>query len=121
MSVSHLLSSALGAAHLVIGILSLGAPIWTTVTLYGVTPEKPVAMATRIGGSRDTLLGGWLLFFCDGDEQRRLSVLLSLINATDAVSAIICCSEGNMPLPIMKSTRAASVLLVALGTLAWCL
>lgn len=113
------LSTTLGAAHLTIGLLSLAIPVWTAVNIFGLAPGRSVPIATRVGGSRDALLGGWLLFFSNASERRRLSAILAAINVIDSISAIVCFSEGNLPLCAMKGAAVASGCLAALAVLAW--
>ncbi|KAJ6009045.1 hypothetical protein N7522_004061 [Penicillium canescens] len=118
-SLSNLLSSALGAAHLSIGILSLAAPVWTAINIFRLAPGRPVPIATRIGGSRDVFLGAWLLFFCAPGERKRLAATLGLINATDIISAIACYWEGSMSFFMMKNVATASTIMSLIGILAW--
>ena len=41
-SLPYTLSSALGVAHLTIGVLSLAVPVWTAINVFGLSPGQPV-------------------------------------------------------------------------------
>ncbi|OBT40387.1 hypothetical protein VE00_10084 [Pseudogymnoascus sp. WSF 3629] len=71
-------------------------------------------MATRVGGSRDALLGGWLLLSPNSGERNRLLAALAFADTLDTLSAIVCFAEGNLPL---ETAKAAAIVSGSLATL----
>lgn len=118
-SVPGLLSTALGALHLLIGLLSLAVPVWTAINVFGLAPARTVPIATRVGGARDAVLGGWLLLSSSPGEQKRLLTALALVDILDTISAIVCFAEGNLPAEIVRAATLTSGSLAALALVAW--
>jgi len=104
-----------------IGASSVAIPRWTATTIFSLPLERVNAIATRISGSRDLVLGSYLLWSLTKDRRRikLLSGIAALVNLIDAGSAIACGLEGSLPPELSRNTTIACGSWAVLALLAW--
>lgn len=89
-SVQHLL----GATRAAVGLSALVAPAWAA-RAAGMDPDRSTGFMTRLFGSRDLLLGGWL-FTAPPSEARTAAAIGVAIDAIDVVSSSVEWRSGRL-------------------------
>jgi hypothetical protein len=107
--VSFICSSLLGAMQVFVGAASVVVPRWTAITIFSLPANRVNAIATRISGSRDLVLGTCLILSLRGNRTRAkfLTRLAVVINLIDVGSAVACGLEGSLPQDLSQQTALA--------------
>lgn len=92
-----LCTKLLALYQLTLGLSSVLCPRWTAINIFNLSPARVNPIATRIGGSRDLVLGiALLLNMHDIRVRKLLTRCAALINVVDAGSMAATYYEGSL-------------------------